>query len=142
MKRSAPVVLSSLSLPADEFVTLLGKLIGEAERLQNNPSQGLHPREELAADHVLARLRPYSTEQGGPLKVEKARVAHGARKCGLQVTFVRTPSFVPPEPLLPPIDCRESATRAPASCAVVQPAAHVFCGACTLRSASRRVVRT
>jgi len=56
-------------LDQDTFVTLLGKLIGEAEKLQNNPPD-LIPQEDLAVQHVLEVLKPYTTEQGGPLKVE------------------------------------------------------------------------
>jgi len=48
----------------ERYLTLLSKLIGEAENLQNNPQQGLVPQEKLAADHVLALLEPYSKEQG------------------------------------------------------------------------------
>ena len=34
-----------------------GKLIGEAESLQNSPAQGLHPKEDLASGHVRSRMR-------------------------------------------------------------------------------------
>lgn len=48
----------------ERYLTLLAKLIGEAENLQNNPQQGLVPQENLAANHVLALLEPHSKEKG------------------------------------------------------------------------------
>ena len=49
-------LLSSLALNEESFETLLSKLIGEAEGLQNQPGQGLIPKENNASDHVLALL--------------------------------------------------------------------------------------
>jgi len=54
-----------------------GKLIGEAESLQNSPAQGLHPKEDLASTHVMALLAPYTKEQGGPLTVERVTFSEG-----------------------------------------------------------------
>jgi acetylornithine deacetylase len=51
--------LAGLSLDRDAFISLLGKLIGETERLQNNPPS-LIPSEGLAAQHVLSALEPYT----------------------------------------------------------------------------------
>jgi len=48
----------------ERYLTLLSKLIGEAEQLQNNPQQGLIPQEKLAADHLLGLLEPHSKEHG------------------------------------------------------------------------------
>ena len=56
--------LQNLEMNEERYLTLLSKLIGEAENLQNNPQQGLVPQEKLAADHVVALLEPYSKEQG------------------------------------------------------------------------------
>ena len=61
----------------DRYINLLGNLIGEAKHLQNNPAQGLIPKEDLAADHVLNLLNPYSQELGGPLKIEKVSFVEG-----------------------------------------------------------------
>jgi len=76
-KRPAPVSLDSLSLPTTEYVELLRKLIAESEHLQNNPAQGLHPKEVLAAAHVLERLGPFTTEKGGLLEVEQVCFKEG-----------------------------------------------------------------
>ena len=38
--------------------------------LQNNPSQGLTPREDLASEHVLKALNVHSKENGGPHEVK------------------------------------------------------------------------
>ncbi|HEY3236589.1 MAG TPA: M20/M25/M40 family metallo-hydrolase [Polyangiaceae bacterium] len=46
-------------LNQERFIQLLGRLIGFAPSLQNAPSAGLVPREELAADLVLEALRPH-----------------------------------------------------------------------------------
>lgn len=59
------------------FLELLKKLIGESEHLQNSPSQGMIPREELAANHVLEVLAPYTTENGGVLQVQKVNFVEG-----------------------------------------------------------------
>jgi acetylornithine deacetylase len=59
------------------FVALLGKLIGEAARLQNDPPN-LVPQEDLVAEHVVDALRPVSTDTGGgPLVVRKVSYAEG-----------------------------------------------------------------
>lgn len=61
----------------DRFLTLLAKLIGETEKLQNNPAQGLIPQEDLASNHVLAVLEPFSKENGGPLEIERVTFVEG-----------------------------------------------------------------
>jgi len=75
-KTSGKSVLAHLSLNADRYVALLGKLMGESERLQNNPAQGLYPREDAASDHVLAALEPY-TGPDGPLTIERVAFTEG-----------------------------------------------------------------
>ena len=40
-------------------------------------SQGLVPREDNASDHVLELLKPYTTENGGPLEVERVHFTPG-----------------------------------------------------------------
>lgn len=59
------------------FLSLLEKLIGESEHLQNSPSQGLIPREDAASDHILALLAPYTKENGGVLDVERITFVEG-----------------------------------------------------------------
>jgi len=61
--------LEGLTLDQEAFVNLLRKLISESEHVQNNPGQ-LVPEEGRIAKHVVDELRPFSTEAGGPLKVE------------------------------------------------------------------------
>ena len=52
------------------FLLLMEKLLGQSKYLQNNPRGGVIPEEERAAKIVMDTLRPYSTEKGGPLKME------------------------------------------------------------------------
>ncbi len=54
-----------------------GKLIGEAERLQNSPAQGLHPQEDMASAHVMTLLEPHTAAHGGPLTVERVTFKEG-----------------------------------------------------------------
>jgi acetylornithine deacetylase len=58
-------------------MALLEKLIGEAEHLQNSPPQGMIPKEDLASDHVLEVLKPYTTAAGGVLEVERVHFVDG-----------------------------------------------------------------
>lgn len=58
------------------FLDLLTKLIGETEFLQNNPSGGLIPKEDLASDHVMELIAPYATENG-PLEMERITFVEG-----------------------------------------------------------------
>eukprot|EP01087_Luapelamoeba_hula_P000420 TRINITY_DN1030_c0_g1_i2.p1 TRINITY_DN1030_c0_g1~~TRINITY_DN1030_c0_g1_i2.p1 ORF type:complete len:352 (-),score=39.36 TRINITY_DN1030_c0_g1_i2:52-1080(-) len=60
-----------VSMNEERFISLLTKLIGEAQHLQNNPPQGLHPEEDRVGDHVLALLEPYTEAKGGPLRVQR-----------------------------------------------------------------------
>ena len=55
---SVTELLSKVELDSTLYVELLTKLIGETERLQNNPPD-LVPQEDLACQHVLAALAPY-----------------------------------------------------------------------------------
>ncbi|VAI48162.1 unnamed protein product [Triticum turgidum subsp. durum] len=64
-------------LDRDPFVALLSKLIGESQRLQNDPP-ALVPQEDLVAQHVVDALRPVSTDTGGgPLVVRKVSYTDG-----------------------------------------------------------------
>jgi acetylornithine deacetylase len=80
--------LQGLSLDKEEYIALLEKLIGETRHLQNNPRQGLHPKEELSARHVLDVLRPYSQEEGGPLLVQELVYQEG--RPNIKVTYPGT----------------------------------------------------
>lgn len=51
-------------LNKESFVTLLSKLIGESEYVQNNPPE-LIPEEDRIVKHVMEKLLPYSTTTGG-----------------------------------------------------------------------------
>lgn len=59
------------------FLSLLEKLIGESEFLQNSPPQGLIPKEDRASDHLLKVLAPYCKESGGVLEVERINFVDG-----------------------------------------------------------------
>ena len=69
-------ILLGLELNEERYVTLLTKLIGEVEQLQNNPP-ALVPKEDLAARHVMDALKPYTEESGGPLKLEHITYVEG-----------------------------------------------------------------
>jgi acetylornithine deacetylase len=69
--------LAGLSLDSTRYVDLLRCLVDGAEKLQNNPAQGLIPREDVASDHVLKLLSPHSQEKGGPLKIERISFHEG-----------------------------------------------------------------
>ena len=77
MSASLKSELGGLKLDAERYIALLGKLIGEAESVQNNPAQGLVPREDNISQHVLDTLEPFSTEKGGPLTVERVSFTEG-----------------------------------------------------------------
>ena len=69
------------ALDEESFVSILGKLIGEASYLQNNPPE-LVPREDLVVRHVLDALLPYSTDpppgfSGGPLVIRHVSYVEG-----------------------------------------------------------------
>lgn len=68
--------VKDMTLDEDAFVSLLGKLIGEAKYLQNNPPDHI-PKEDRAGRHVLDVLNPLSTEHGGPLLVRHVSYAEG-----------------------------------------------------------------
>eukprot|EP00397_Hematodinium_sp_SG-2012_P033602 GEMP01035924.1.p1 GENE.GEMP01035924.1~~GEMP01035924.1.p1 ORF type:complete len:477 (+),score=102.19 GEMP01035924.1:49-1479(+) len=69
--------MGGAKLNVKDFVDLLEKLIGETKYLQNNPKMGVHPEEARAAKHVFDFLAPYSTENGGPLKMERLEYVPG-----------------------------------------------------------------
>eukprot|EP00882_Tetradesmus_deserticola_P002404 GHRQ01002563.1.p1 GENE.GHRQ01002563.1~~GHRQ01002563.1.p1 ORF type:complete len:440 (+),score=207.27 GHRQ01002563.1:231-1550(+) len=68
--------LEKFEFDKERFVTLLGKLVGEAKYLQNNPPE-LVPVEDRAARHVLEVLEPHSVEHGGPLLLQHVSYVEG-----------------------------------------------------------------
>ncbi|CAI0471054.1 unnamed protein product [Linum tenue] len=76
-------------LNRDAFVSLLQKVIGESEHVQNNPPE-LIPQEVRVANHVLEVLRPLSTECGGPLIVN--HVSYSPGRSNLIVEYPGTES--------------------------------------------------
>ncbi|CAM9371601.1 unnamed protein product [Ectocarpus sp. 4 AP-2014] len=70
-------LLSTVRIDEERFVGLLTKLIDNVTTLQNNPSQNMVPKEDNASDHVLELLKPYTTENGGPLEVERVHFTPG-----------------------------------------------------------------
>lgn len=70
-------IVMNLELNEPRFLALLEKLIGESKFLQNSPSQGLIPKEDLAIGHILEVLKPYLKENGGVLEYEKINFVEG-----------------------------------------------------------------
>ena len=68
--------LADWTLDSERFVTLLGKLVGEAESLQNQPPRYV-PREDNAARHIIELLRPHTREHGGPLTLQHLSFVDG-----------------------------------------------------------------
>ena len=80
--------LHGLSLDKNEYISLLEKLIGESRHVQNNPRQGLVPKEELVAHHVMEILEPFSQESGGPLLVQQFVYQEG--RPNIKITYPGT----------------------------------------------------
>ncbi|RLN74243.1 hypothetical protein BBJ28_00000587 [Nothophytophthora sp. Chile5] len=70
-------LLKDIALDEAAFVELLRKLIGVSEKVQNAPSLGLVPQENLVSDFVLAELAPYTKENGGYLSIERVEFIPG-----------------------------------------------------------------
>lgn len=68
---------SSIELNEPRFLSLLTKLIGESKFLQNSPAQGLVPKEDLASNHILELLEPFSEKNGGVLQIERVSFVEG-----------------------------------------------------------------
>eukprot|EP01122_Echinamoeba_exundans_P011506 TRINITY_DN4590_c0_g1_i1.p1 TRINITY_DN4590_c0_g1~~TRINITY_DN4590_c0_g1_i1.p1 ORF type:complete len:489 (+),score=136.98 TRINITY_DN4590_c0_g1_i1:166-1467(+) len=69
------------------FLDLMEKVIGETKYLQNNPPEFI-PEEDRVGDHVLKVLMPYSTENGGPLKIE--RINYVPKRNNIIITYPGT----------------------------------------------------
>lgn len=52
-------------------------MIDESERLQNNPSQGQIPREDIIVDIVCELLQPYADDAGCSLTLERHTYVKG-----------------------------------------------------------------
>jgi hypothetical protein len=71
--------MTELTFDRAGYVDLLRKLIGENRNLQNNPPTNI-PQEDLASDHVLRTLEPFTTGKYG--------------KIGTSITINRTQNIV------------------------------------------------
>ncbi|KAK1930730.1 Acetylornithine deacetylase [Phytophthora citrophthora] len=69
--------LQDIQLDEVSYVELLRKIIGVSEKVQNSPSLGLIPQENLVSDFVLAELQPYTKENGGYLTIERVEFVAG-----------------------------------------------------------------
>ena len=70
-------ILEKMELDEARYMDLLKNLIGESKYLQNSPSQGLIPQEDLAVKHIMDVLRPFSKEMGGVLEIEQIAFVEG-----------------------------------------------------------------
>ncbi|ETO86043.1 hypothetical protein F444_00365 [Phytophthora nicotianae P1976] len=70
-------LLQDIQLDETSYVELLRKIIGVSEKVQNAPSLGLIPQENLVSDIVLAELQPYTKENGGYLTIERVEFVAG-----------------------------------------------------------------
>ena len=77
MSKRAKTALSGVAINKERYLELLGKLVGESETLQNDPPNGLIPKEDNASQHVLAALQAHTVENGGPLTVERVAFTPG-----------------------------------------------------------------
>mmetsp|Transcript_33244 Transcript_33244/g.36794 ORF Transcript_33244/g.36794 Transcript_33244/m.36794 type:complete len:454 (-) Transcript_33244:146-1507(-) len=77
--------LKGIALDKNEYVDLLRKLIGVSRNVQNNPRQGMIPKESFVANHVLSVLDPYRVEKGGPLIIKELIYMEG--RPNLKITF-------------------------------------------------------
>lgn len=87
--------VNDIELDTVEFVALLKRIMEHCSKLQNAAPKVI-PQEELVADIVIDYLKPYSTEQGGPLKVRKITYVSGRSNVIVQYAGVedRWVSFV------------------------------------------------
>ena len=81
--RSDKTDLSAVTFDPDRYVKLLGRIMNESEKLQNNPPQGLVPQENLCSDHVLEALAVHW--RGRSADGRAARIPCWPRQCFNQV---------------------------------------------------------
>jgi acetylornithine deacetylase len=73
---AAAAALESITLDRGEYIALLSHMIADAQTVQNNPP-ALIPHEDNIVRHVLDVLRPHTTEQGGPLRIQQVAFVPG-----------------------------------------------------------------
>ncbi|KDO31395.1 hypothetical protein SPRG_04012 [Saprolegnia parasitica CBS 223.65] len=66
-----------LALDADSYIALLSKFMDVAEHVQNAPSLGLIPKEDLISDIVLDELSPYLKQNGGVIEAQRIAFHEG-----------------------------------------------------------------
>ncbi|KAI9915604.1 hypothetical protein PsorP6_008067 [Peronosclerospora sorghi] len=66
-----------MTLAHESYVRVLRKMISVSERVQNAPSLGLIPQENLVSDIVLDELQPYAIENGGHVTIERVEFVAG-----------------------------------------------------------------
>ncbi|EQC26969.1 acetylornithine deacetylase [Saprolegnia diclina VS20] len=66
-----------LALDADTYIALLSKFMDVAEHVQNAPSLGLIPKEDLISDIVLEELSPYLKQNGGVIEAKRIAFHEG-----------------------------------------------------------------
>ncbi|KAI9916482.1 hypothetical protein PsorP6_016805 [Peronosclerospora sorghi] len=66
-----------MTLAHEQYVRVLRKMISVSERVQNAPSLGLIPQENLVSDIVLGELQPYALENGGNVTIERVEFVAG-----------------------------------------------------------------
>ena len=72
MSSSTETALDGLQLNESRFLSLLEKLIGESQFVQNTGvGTAFVPEEDRVVKHVLECLEPFTVENGGKLIVER-----------------------------------------------------------------------
>jgi len=71
------LLLASIEMNEPRYLSLLTNLIGESKFLQNCPSMGFTPKEDLAIDHIMRILFPYTNDNGGILEVKRVAFTEG-----------------------------------------------------------------
>jgi len=79
---------AGVELDEAKFLELLKKVMSESEHVQNDPKQGFIPQEGLVAAHLVEALKPFSEENGGPLKVELLTYKEG--RPNVKITYPGT----------------------------------------------------
>eukprot|EP00607_Mallomonas_marina_P000172 CAMPEP_0182427986 /NCGR_PEP_ID=MMETSP1167-20130531/20937_1 /TAXON_ID=2988 /ORGANISM="Mallomonas Sp, Strain CCMP3275" /LENGTH=105 /DNA_ID=CAMNT_0024610599 /DNA_START=29 /DNA_END=342 /DNA_ORIENTATION=+ len=70
-------LFASVEMNEPRFLSLLTNLIGESKFLQNSPSMGHTPKEDLAINHIMNILTPHMKENGGTLEVKRVAFTEG-----------------------------------------------------------------
>jgi acetylornithine deacetylase len=101
--------VKDFELNEERFLGLLTNMVGEAEHLQNNPAQGLIPREDAASDHIYSLIKPYLKENGGVLEYQRISYVEGRGNVILKYpgTTANVCSFVGSHLDVVPADAKE-----------------------------------